>query len=471
MAITKLMHFKESPNIPHTHLKNAIDYILDVKHDGAKTEYGQLAGGNSGTGHEEILDHFLETKQAFGKFHGRQGYHFVISFAPGETDKDTAFALVQEFCEAYLGDKYDYVFAIHTDTKHLHGHIVFNSVGWDGCKYHYKKGDWEKDIQPITDRICTKHGLNPLTYEKERTGVSYASWAAKKNGKLNWTHIIRADVDYAIQKASTMEAFEELLGRMNYHIRQGYSKKHQSQYLTFYFMDQKGKVHARRSYKMGTGYSPKEIAKRIKDKEGPRHYEELMQELKKQGSGYLNQMVYKGSRTYRRLYQAVSYYKLPNPFAVPANQVRMDMLHIDKLLEECRYIKEKQIQNMAQLKKREERLDTCLHTCSQRRKTLLSIQETFVPQQQEAINQYQDLQRQYTRAVEGKQDMAAEQLQDLLDQMESGFPEGFWGMHMELDAIQKEIAALRREKRLIERIKQNETPIEGFHMGHKPIQI
>lgn len=49
---------KESPGIPHIHLRNAIDYILDVKHDGAKTDYGTFVGGNSGTDHREILNNF-----------------------------------------------------------------------------------------------------------------------------------------------------------------------------------------------------------------------------------------------------------------------------------------------------------------------------------------------------------------------------------------------------------------------------
>lgn len=100
---------KESPGIPHIHLRNAIDYILDVKHDGAKTDYGTFVGGNSGTDHREILNNFLDTKDLFGKRDGRQGYHFVVSFAPGETDKDTAFSVVKAFCEEYLGDAYDYV--------------------------------------------------------------------------------------------------------------------------------------------------------------------------------------------------------------------------------------------------------------------------------------------------------------------------------------------------------------------------
>lgn len=107
MATTILMHMKESPGIPHIHLKNAIDYILDVKHDGAKTDYGTFVGGNSGTDHREILNNFLDTKDLFGKRDGRQGYHFVVSFAPGETDKDTAFSVVKAFCEEYLGDASD----------------------------------------------------------------------------------------------------------------------------------------------------------------------------------------------------------------------------------------------------------------------------------------------------------------------------------------------------------------------------
>lgn len=180
MATTILMHMKESPGIPHIHLKNAIDYILDVKHDGEKTDYGTFVGGNSGTDHREILNNFLDTKDLFGKRDGRQGYHFVVSFAPGETDKDTAFSVVKAFCEEYLGDAYDYVFALHTDKGHLHGHIIFNSVNrLDGYKYHYKKGDWERYIQPVTDRVCMEYGLKPLTFEEKRVGLSYAEWQKK----------------------------------------------------------------------------------------------------------------------------------------------------------------------------------------------------------------------------------------------------------------------------------------------------
>lgn len=125
MAITKLMHMKESPDWKPKHLWNAIRYILDPN----KTDNGRLVGGNSGKKPKEVLDNFLETKEAFGKPDGRQGYHFVISFAKGETDEATAYEVIREFCEEYLGDDYDYVFAIHNDTAHKHGHIAPRKEG------------------------------------------------------------------------------------------------------------------------------------------------------------------------------------------------------------------------------------------------------------------------------------------------------------------------------------------------------
>ena len=169
MAITKLMHMKESKGNPASHLQNAINYILDVKHGGAKTDFGRWVGGNSGIEADEVFKNFMDTKEFYDKFDGRQGYHFAISFAKGETDAETCFEIMREFCEEFLKDNYDYVYAVHTDKGHMHGHIIFNSVArTTGLKYHYVKGDWEKYIQPITDKICVKHNLDPLSFEEEK---------------------------------------------------------------------------------------------------------------------------------------------------------------------------------------------------------------------------------------------------------------------------------------------------------------
>lgn len=124
----------------------------------------------------------MTTKREFHKVDGRQCYHFVISFSPGETDALTCFNVAQDFCEKYLKGQYEYVFSVHTDHKHIHAHIVFNSVSMvDGHKYHYSDGQWESKIQPITDSICQKYGLSKLEYDRsKRKGVDYGAWREKK---------------------------------------------------------------------------------------------------------------------------------------------------------------------------------------------------------------------------------------------------------------------------------------------------
>ena len=359
LAITKLMHMKEAPAVPHRHLANAIKYILDEKNDENKTEHGLYVGGNSGFDSDDVLKTFLDTKELYGKMYGRQGYHYVISFAPGETNPNEAYQMTREFTEKYLGDNYDYVFAVHTDKGHVHSHIIFNSVSrTDGYKYRYVKGDWERYIQPVTDEICVEHGLAPLTFDDENmVGMSYAEWNDHKHNKTGWTQIIRADVDHAVMHSDSFEEFMERMNAAGYSIRAGMSKKHDTTYYTFIYTDEDGKQHRRRSYNMPPGYSPEEITERIKDKSGSRHYENIAVVLTAKICMFAVPDYMKNMRSVSRLYQAVSYYRLPNPYAVPAYKARKDIVVIDRLLDQCNYIRTAGIKDMNDIEKKEKQLE------------------------------------------------------------------------------------------------------------------
>ena len=145
----------------------------------------------------------METKKIYEKLTGRQGYHFVLAFEKGEGTEEQVYRVAKEFCELYLGDAYDYAFAIHNDKEHLHAHICFNSVSrTSGYKYRYLKGDWENSIQPVTDRVCEKYGLNRLHFSEERVGRHYGEYLAEKEGRMTWKKIIQLDIDYAISRSS-----------------------------------------------------------------------------------------------------------------------------------------------------------------------------------------------------------------------------------------------------------------------------
>lgn len=339
---------KEAPTYKPRHLINAIKYILDVDKDGAKTDFGKWVGGNAGLNHKDVIESFLNTKKVWDKEGGRQGYHFVISFSPSEADAQTCYNVIQEFCEIYLKDEYDYVFAVHTDKEHMHGHIIFNSVNREtGRKYRYEKGDWETSIQPITDEICKKHALAPLKMEKEKVGKQYALWLAEKNGTINWKHIMRADIECAIYHSNSMEDFLQKMKQMDYRITSGgYSKKHNSHYVVYHYTDDKGKEHKHRSFSLTSGigdaYNLEMIQRRIEERKtkDPYHlkFAEGLEQRTNQRLGYLSTSM-KNTKTYRRMYQAVSFYKMPNPFAQNNRTVRRDIVQLEKLIQECDYIK------------------------------------------------------------------------------------------------------------------------------------
>ena len=83
------------------HLSNSIRYIMNPK----KTEDGKWIGGNAGVTSDEVYQMMMDTKMDWDKLEGRQGYHFVISFKPGEATEEIAYQVLKEFCEEYLGEE------------------------------------------------------------------------------------------------------------------------------------------------------------------------------------------------------------------------------------------------------------------------------------------------------------------------------------------------------------------------------
>lgn len=223
MAITKLMHMKAAKKgDAGNHLKNAIDYILKeskvAKEDGIiyKAAQGCMAGN--------AYNDMMNTKKSYGKTDGRQGYHFVIAFAPGEVTKEQLWNITQDFVKEYLSG-YEVVYAMHDDADHLHTHIIFNSVNYrTGYKYHYKNGDWERNIQPIVDRLCMENDAPVLTYhidEEDYNGEKKEFYTYSK--KINWTKEVKGDIDNCINSSRSWNEFVKNMQEKGYRFNFGKS--------------------------------------------------------------------------------------------------------------------------------------------------------------------------------------------------------------------------------------------------------
>lgn len=261
MGTVKLHNIK---NI--THLKTAIAYVFRDK----KTSFGKYIFGDSGYDPDMVYDTFMDTKRLFDKTDGRQAYHYILTFAPGDNiSEEKAREITEKFVADTLGGEYDWAAAVHNDTDHIHSHIIFNSVNRNtGMKYRYKQGDWQKKIQKTADKLCSEYGLATIMYDMDgklkehvedrtvRSAEGHETYNVKRRRRAD---VIREDIDRCILEASDLESFKELMKKDGYHIRQGHSEKYGDYFSFKVFGDEK----AVRSYRLGTGYQLYDIKSRI----------------------------------------------------------------------------------------------------------------------------------------------------------------------------------------------------------------
>ena len=253
MAITKILTINDSGvKFAGKHLEQAVSYILDRE----KTQGGRLVTGincQPGNAYAQMA----ATKRKHGKTDKRQGYHLIISCEEGEVCPDTAFEIIRRFAGEYLGQEYEAVLAVHDNTAHVHGHIIFNSVNYlSGRKYRYEKGDWAKKIQPITNRLCGEYGLSTIEIEEQgrKCNERYRDWNEFRDGKFIWREMIQRDVDACIMQADSFEEFLDLM------VEKGYDVK-QNKYLA---VRPQGMQRFCRCRSMGDNYTEDRIRKRIR---------------------------------------------------------------------------------------------------------------------------------------------------------------------------------------------------------------
>ena len=209
MAVTKILSRNAG-------LSQAIQYALN----GDKTEHRILtAHQNCDPGRE--YRQMMDTKREVGKLDGRQCYHIIQSFKPGEVTPELALEIAKKFATEYLPD-YEVVIGTHVDRGHIHSHIVFNSVnGQTGEKYHVTTQEYYRQIRAISDRLCREHGLSVIVEGGPSQTVSYIEWLRQSKGQPTFRTMLEADLRTAIQDANDLGHFFLLMEHMGWEISHG----------------------------------------------------------------------------------------------------------------------------------------------------------------------------------------------------------------------------------------------------------
>ncbi len=209
MAVTKIL-------ARNSGLKQAIEYVLN----GDKTQEQVLTAHlNCDPGFE--YQQMMDTKRELGKLDGRQCYHIIQSFVPGEITPELALQIATEFASEYLVG-YQVVIGTHTDRHHIHSHILFNSVNdATGEKYHCSKSEYYRQIRAVSDRLCREHGLSVIIEGDGQKSMSYIEWLRQSKGQPTYRSMLDADLKTSIEDANSIGDFFRLMERKGYEIKHG----------------------------------------------------------------------------------------------------------------------------------------------------------------------------------------------------------------------------------------------------------
>lgn len=175
-------------------------------------------------------------------------YHIRQSFKPGEITPEEANLVGRELAERFLKGKHAYIICTHTDRRHIHNHIVFNSTTIDGtAKFRDFLGSG-RAVGRLSDLICIEHGLSVIQDPRRYTHPTYDKWLGDKKPPSH-LDVLRAAIDDALaKKPRTFEELLQIIRECGYRVSEGKS-------VTFYKDGQKGiRLHT-----LGAGYSEAEL--------------------------------------------------------------------------------------------------------------------------------------------------------------------------------------------------------------------
>ena len=270
MAITKIWTVKSRLDSSLNYIANpdktsikpdidAVEGVIKYIKNEDKTENCLYVKAYSCTMDNPYAD-MIDTQEFFGKAGHKNAvlaYHLVQSFKDFETTPEIAHKCGLELAERLFADKYEVVVATHLDHKHLHNHLIINSVSYtDGYKYRNNFKDYFVDIRGISDAICIENCLSVIE-NPQRRGMHYAEWLALKEGRPTIRGSIRRDIDEIIKCSYTMEQFWNNLKKRDFVIhRKGPNIKYTS------IIAPNAKCPMRLD-NLGKGYSEAEILERI----------------------------------------------------------------------------------------------------------------------------------------------------------------------------------------------------------------
>lgn len=166
---------------------------------------------------KNYAEQFADTAKIWNKAQSpksRKYYHFIHSFSPDDNiSPEKAHRLTEELCRKFFPHS-EIVISTHTDTNHIHSHIVINSVNFDNGKMLQISPKRYTAIKDYSNEIAERENLTVVDFRKptqEKVRQSQAERQIILRGGTSWKQELAEVIDLALSSVSNMEQFEKFL--------------------------------------------------------------------------------------------------------------------------------------------------------------------------------------------------------------------------------------------------------------------
>lgn len=166
---------------------------------------------------KNYADQFSDTAKILNKAQSpksRKYYHFIHSFSPEDNiSPEKAHRLTEELCKKFFSHS-EIVIATHTDTNHIHSHIVINSVNFDNGKMLQISPRQYTAIKDYSNEIAERENLTIVDFRKPTQEKIRQSQAEKQiilRGGTSWKQELAEVIDLALSSVNNLFDFEKFL--------------------------------------------------------------------------------------------------------------------------------------------------------------------------------------------------------------------------------------------------------------------
>ena len=214
-----------------------------------------------------VTAQFLLAKASYKAITGREQkkeddilcYQIRQSFLPGEITPREANRIGYELAMRWTKGRHAFIVTTHTDKKHIHCHIYYNSTALD-CTRKFRNF-WGSSfaLRRLSDRLCLENGLSIVENPKPRSKgdyKNYGEWLQNRQRPLNFQDKLRLAIDTALAKRpGDLAAFLSFMEQAGYEV-----KKVRGGNLSFRLAGQGQERFTRlRASTLGEGYDLKDI--------------------------------------------------------------------------------------------------------------------------------------------------------------------------------------------------------------------